>query len=118
MTGGGLGWPVHGGWRALAAVKSSARPLGVIGDEQVCARLVTERRILRARAILSYATRERRTELTGEGRDDGAELDWARGREVEWLRPGVVEQGARGGPFIGGRGGGRKGGRRAPTSSP
>ena len=33
LTGGGLGWPVHGGWRALAAVKSSARPLGVIGDE-------------------------------------------------------------------------------------
>jgi hypothetical protein len=28
---------------------------------------------------------------------------------VEWLRPGVVEQGARGGPFIGGRGGGRGG---------
>jgi hypothetical protein len=27
---------------------------------------------------------------------------------VEWLRPGVVEQGARGGPFIGGRGGGRE----------
>jgi hypothetical protein len=30
---------------------------------------------------------------------------------VEWLRPGVVKQGARGGPFIGGRGGeGRRGG--------
>ena len=51
LAGGCLGWPVHGGWRALAAVKSTARPLGVIGDEQVCARLVTERRTLRARAI-------------------------------------------------------------------
>jgi hypothetical protein len=51
LTGGGLGWPVHGGWRALAAVKSPARPLGAIGDEQVCARLATERRTLRARAI-------------------------------------------------------------------
>jgi hypothetical protein len=48
LTGGGLGWPVHGGWRALAAVKSPARPPGAIGDEQVCARLVTERRTLRA----------------------------------------------------------------------
>jgi hypothetical protein len=28
---------------------------------------------------------------------------------VEWLRPSVVEQGARGGPFIGGRGGGGRG---------
>jgi hypothetical protein len=35
----------------LAAVKSPARPPGAIGDEQVCARLVTERRTLRARAI-------------------------------------------------------------------
>jgi hypothetical protein len=33
LTGGGLGWPVHGGWRALAAVKSPARPPGAIGDE-------------------------------------------------------------------------------------
>jgi hypothetical protein len=71
LTGGGLGWPVHGEWRALAAVKSPARLPGAIGDEQVCARLVTERRTLRARAILSNATRERRTELTGEGRDGG-----------------------------------------------
>jgi hypothetical protein len=51
LTGGGLGWPVHGGWRALAVVKSLARPPGAIGDEQVCARLVTGRRTLRARAI-------------------------------------------------------------------
>jgi hypothetical protein len=29
---------------------------------------------------------------------------------VEWLRPGVVEQGARAVPFIGGRGGGEEGG--------
>jgi hypothetical protein len=56
--------------------------------------------------------------LTGEGRDGDAELDWARGREVEWLRPGVVEQGARGGPCIGGREGGREAGGRAPASSP
>jgi hypothetical protein len=53
--------------------------------------------------------------LTGEGRDGDAELDWARGREVEWLRPGVVEQGARGGPFIGGRGGEGEGGGTAST---
>jgi hypothetical protein len=33
LTGGGLGWPVHGGWRALEAVKSPARPPGAIGDE-------------------------------------------------------------------------------------
>jgi hypothetical protein len=51
LTGGGLGWPVHGGWWALAAVKSLARPPGAIGDEQVCAKLVTEWRTLRARAI-------------------------------------------------------------------
>jgi hypothetical protein len=51
LTGGGLGWSVHGGWRALAAVKSPARPLGTIGDEQVCARLATERQTLRAREI-------------------------------------------------------------------
>jgi hypothetical protein len=51
LTGGGLVWPVHDGWQALVAVKSPARPLGVIGDEQVCARLVTERWTLRARAI-------------------------------------------------------------------
>jgi hypothetical protein len=44
LTGGGLRWPVHGGWRALVAVKSPARTPGAIGDEQVCARLVTERR--------------------------------------------------------------------------
>jgi hypothetical protein len=55
----------------LATVKSPARPPIAIGDEQVCARLVTERRTLRARAIWSNATRERRTELTGEGRDGG-----------------------------------------------
>jgi hypothetical protein len=30
----------------------------------------------------------------------------------------VVEQGARGGPFIGGQGGGREEERRAPASSP
>jgi hypothetical protein len=51
LTGGCLGWLVHGGWRALAVVKSPARPLGAIGDEKVCARLATERRALRARAI-------------------------------------------------------------------
>jgi hypothetical protein len=51
LTGGCLWWPVHGGWRALAAVKSSARPLGAIGDEKVCTRLATERWTLRARAI-------------------------------------------------------------------
>jgi hypothetical protein len=51
LTGGCLGWLVHGGWRALAVVKSPARPLGAIGDEKVCARLVIERRTLRARAI-------------------------------------------------------------------
>jgi hypothetical protein len=51
LTRGGLGWPVHGGWRALTAVKSPVRPLGAIGDEQVRARLATERRALRARAI-------------------------------------------------------------------
>jgi hypothetical protein len=33
---------------------------------------------------------------------------------VEWLRPGVVEQGARGGPFFGG-GGGAGGGGAAST---
>jgi hypothetical protein len=46
LTGGGLGWPVHGGWRALTTVKSLARPLGAIGDEQVRARLATDRRAL------------------------------------------------------------------------
>jgi hypothetical protein len=51
LTGGGLGWPVHGGWRALTVVKSPTRPPGAIGDEQVCARLVIERRTLRARAF-------------------------------------------------------------------
>jgi hypothetical protein len=51
LTGGCLGWPVHGGWQALAAVKSPARPLGTIGDEKVCAKLATERRSSRARAI-------------------------------------------------------------------
>jgi hypothetical protein len=51
LTGGGPRWPVHGGRWALAAVKSPARPPGVIGDEQVCTRLVTERRTLRARSI-------------------------------------------------------------------
>jgi hypothetical protein len=51
LTGGGLGWPIHGGWRALAAVKSPMRPPGAIGDELVCARLVTGRRTLKARAI-------------------------------------------------------------------
>jgi hypothetical protein len=40
------------------------------------------------------------------------------GREVEQLRPSVVEQGARGDPFIGGRGGGREERWRAPTSLP
>jgi hypothetical protein len=57
-------------------------------------------------------------ELTGEGRDDDVELDWVRGREVEWLRPGVVEQGARGSPFIGGKRGGREERWRAPASLP
>jgi hypothetical protein len=33
LTGGGLGWPVHGGWRALATMKSPARSPGAIGDE-------------------------------------------------------------------------------------
>jgi hypothetical protein len=33
LTGGGLGWPVHGGWRALVAMKSPARPSGAIGDD-------------------------------------------------------------------------------------
>jgi hypothetical protein len=33
LTGGGLGWPVHRGWRALTAVKSPVRPPGAIGDE-------------------------------------------------------------------------------------
>jgi hypothetical protein len=60
-----LGWLVHGGWRALAAVKPPTRPPGAIGDEFVCARLVTEWRALRARAIRPNATREWRTELTG-----------------------------------------------------
>jgi hypothetical protein len=51
LTGGGLGWPVHGGWWALAAVKSTTRSPGAIGDEPVCARIVKEWRTLRARAI-------------------------------------------------------------------
>jgi hypothetical protein len=51
LTDGCLGWPVHSGRLALAAVKSPARPLGAIGDEKVCARLATERRTSRARAI-------------------------------------------------------------------
>jgi hypothetical protein len=51
LTGGGLGWPIHGGWRALAEVKSPARSPGAIGDEPVCARIMTEWRTLRARAI-------------------------------------------------------------------
>jgi hypothetical protein len=51
LTGGGLGWPIHGGWWALAAVKPRARPQGTIGDEQACARIATEWRTLRTRAI-------------------------------------------------------------------
>jgi hypothetical protein len=60
-----LGWPVHGGWWALAAVRSPARPPGAIGDEFVCVRLVTEWLTLRASAIRPNATREERTKLTG-----------------------------------------------------
>jgi hypothetical protein len=26
-------------------------------------------------------------ELTGEGRDNGVELDWVQGRKMEWPRP-------------------------------
>ena len=65
MTGGGLGWPVHGGWRALAAVRSPARPPGAIGVERPCARIVTEWRTSSTKAIRPNATREERTKLTG-----------------------------------------------------
>ena len=51
LTGGGFVWPVHDGWRALVAVRSPARPPGVIGDEQACARIVTKWQTLRTRAI-------------------------------------------------------------------
>ena len=64
LTGGGFGWLVHGGWRALAVVRSPARPPGAIGDEFVCVRLVTEWLTLRASAVRPNTTREERTELT------------------------------------------------------
>jgi hypothetical protein len=51
LAGGCLGWPVHGGWRALAVVKSPARLPGAISEEKVCARLATERRSLKAKAL-------------------------------------------------------------------
>jgi hypothetical protein len=38
-------------WRALAAVKSPTKLPGAISEEEVCARLATERRSLRAKAI-------------------------------------------------------------------
>ena len=38
-------------WQALAAVKPLARLPGTISGEEVCARLATERRSLRAKAI-------------------------------------------------------------------
>jgi hypothetical protein len=56
--GVGLIWPegAWGGrsmaqWRALAAVKSPTRLSSAISEEEVCARLATERRSLRAKAI-------------------------------------------------------------------
>jgi hypothetical protein len=38
-------------WRVPAAVKSPARLPGAIGEEEVCARLATQRQSLRAKAI-------------------------------------------------------------------
>jgi hypothetical protein len=56
-------------------VRSSARPLGAIGVERPCARIVAEWRTSSTKAIRPKATIEERTKLTGEGRDDGAESD-------------------------------------------
>jgi hypothetical protein len=50
LEGAWGGWSMAR-WRALAAVKSPARLPGAISEEEVCARLATERRSLRAKAI-------------------------------------------------------------------
>jgi hypothetical protein len=50
LEGAWGGWSMAR-WRALAAVKSPARLPGAISEAEVCARLATERRSLRAKAI-------------------------------------------------------------------
>jgi hypothetical protein len=40
LTGGGLGWPGHGGWRVLAAVKPPARQPSTIGGGERCGVIV------------------------------------------------------------------------------
>jgi hypothetical protein len=118
LTGGGLGWLVHGGWQALAAVRSPVRPPGAIGDEFVCVRIVIEWLTLRASANRPNATREERTELTGvKGGRDGASsirLGKERGR---WLRL-VWRRRSSGGPFYRRPRGGKGGGMATLTSSP
>jgi hypothetical protein len=108
-----LGWPVHGGWWALAAVRSPARPPGAIGDEFVCVRLVTEWLTLRASAIRPNATREERTKLTGVKGGRGGASSIGLGKERgRWPRL-VWRRQSSGGPFYrrpGGGGGGRRDG--------
>jgi hypothetical protein len=101
-----LGWPVHGGWRALAAVRFPARPPGAIGDEFVCVRLMTEWLTLRASANRPNATREERTELTRVkgGRDDASSIGLGKERG-RWLRL-VWRRRSSGGPFYRRPGGG------------
>jgi hypothetical protein len=36
LTGGGLGWPVHGEWRTLATVKPPVRQPSTIGGGERC----------------------------------------------------------------------------------
>jgi hypothetical protein len=72
-------------------VISPVRLPGAIGEGKGCAVFVMERWSSRATLIWLELNRERRAELTGEGRDDGVELDWVRGRKMEWLRPGAVK---------------------------
>jgi hypothetical protein len=110
------GWPVHGGWRALAAVRSSVRPPGAIGIERPCARIMTEWRTSRTKAIRPNATREERTELTGVKGERGDASSIGLGKEWgRWL--GLVwRKRSSGGPFYRRPGGGKGGGTATPTS--
>jgi hypothetical protein len=109
-------WLVHDGWRALAAVRSPARPPGAIGVERPCARIVTEWWTSSTKAIRSNATREERTELTGvkEERSGASSIELGK----EWGRwPGLVwRRRSSGGPFYRRPGGGKGGGTATPTS--
>jgi hypothetical protein len=110
------GWLVHGGWQALAAVRSPARPPGTIGVERPCARIVTEWRTSSTKAIRPNATREERTELTGVKGNAAALAQSGSGRSGGGGRGWCGEGGARAVPFIGAREGGKGGGTATPTS--